>query len=86
VSRGKTLVTKDLVKVLNQGHLGGAGLDVIDPQPLPEGDPIWHTPRLLITPYVASRYLERWQKVESFIEQQLIRFMENQPLLNLVHS
>jgi phosphoglycerate dehydrogenase-like enzyme len=86
VSRGKTLVTKDLVKVLNQGHLGGAGLDVIDPQPLPEGDPIWHTPRLLITPYVASRYLERWQKVESFIEQQLIRFMENQPLLNLVNS
>ena len=59
VGRGETLVTDDLCRVLKEGHLGGAALDVVHPEPNGPEDLIWQTPRLLITPHVAAHHLER---------------------------
>ena len=50
VARGAHIVTDDLVAVLAEGRIGGAGLDVTDPEPLPDGHPLWDEPRCLITP------------------------------------
>ena len=54
VARGEHIVTSDLVDALASGHLGGAALDVTDPEPLPEGHPLWDRPDVLITPHTAN--------------------------------
>ncbi|MGH8242927.1 MAG: D-2-hydroxyacid dehydrogenase [Steroidobacteraceae bacterium] len=54
VGRGGTVVTDDLVAALRDGRLGGAGLDVTDPEPLPPDHPLWKAPNLIITPHVAA--------------------------------
>ncbi len=54
VGRGASVVTADLVAALEDGRLGGAGLDVTDPEPLPADHPLWHAPNVLITPHVAA--------------------------------
>jgi phosphoglycerate dehydrogenase-like enzyme len=54
VARGKHVVTDDLVWALRNGVIGGAGLDVTDPEPLPEGHPLWELPNCIITPHVGN--------------------------------
>jgi phosphoglycerate dehydrogenase-like enzyme len=54
VGRGATVVTDDLVAALEDGRIGGAGLDVTDPEPLPAGHPLWRMRNVLITPHVAA--------------------------------
>jgi phosphoglycerate dehydrogenase-like enzyme len=54
VARGRHVVTDDLVDELRAGSLGGAGLDVTDPEPLPDGHPLWRFPNVLITPHVGN--------------------------------
>lgn len=54
VGRGSTVVTRDLVSALADGRLGGAGLDVTDPEPLPADHPLWRAPNVIITPHVAA--------------------------------
>jgi phosphoglycerate dehydrogenase-like enzyme len=84
VSRGQIVDTQALVQLLETGTLGGAALDVTDPQPPPEGHPLWHTPRLLITPHVASFTPQRHERLERFVEEQVARFVNNEPLLYTV--
>ena len=54
VGRGATVVTADLIEALNDGRIGGAGLDVTDPEPLPPDHPLWRAPNVLITPHVSA--------------------------------
>jgi phosphoglycerate dehydrogenase-like enzyme len=54
VARGGSVVTDALTAALNEGRLGGAGLDVTDPEPLPSGHPLWKAPRVIITPHMAG--------------------------------
>ncbi len=54
VARGPHVVTDDLVAALRDGSIGGAGLDVTDPEPLPDGHPLWTMPNVLITPHVGN--------------------------------
>lgn len=54
VARGGHIVTDDLVAVLAEGRIGGAALDVTDPEPLPADHPLWSEPRCLITPHTAN--------------------------------
>ncbi|HCB37040.1 MAG TPA: hydroxyacid dehydrogenase, partial [Acidimicrobiaceae bacterium] len=48
------VVTDDLVAALRAGEIGGAALDVTDPEPLPDGHPLWDLPGCIITPHVAN--------------------------------
>jgi phosphoglycerate dehydrogenase-like enzyme len=54
VGRGGTVVTDDLVAALRDGRIGGAGLDVTDPEPLPPDHALWRAPNVIITPHVAA--------------------------------
>jgi phosphoglycerate dehydrogenase-like enzyme len=56
VARGRHVVTDDLVVALRDGVIGGAALDVTDPEPLPDGHPLWALPNCLITPHTANTY------------------------------
>jgi phosphoglycerate dehydrogenase-like enzyme len=48
------VVTDDLVAALRDGPLGSAGLDVTDPEPLPDGHPLWDVPNAIVTPHTAN--------------------------------
>lgn len=54
VARGPHVVTDDLVAALASGVIGGAALDVTDPEPLPEHHPLWTLPNAIITPHVGN--------------------------------
>ena len=47
-------MTDDLVDALSKGAIGGAGLDVTDPEPLPDDHPLWDSRNCIITPHVAN--------------------------------
>jgi phosphoglycerate dehydrogenase-like enzyme len=53
LARGGLVDQRALAEALRSGALGGAGLDVTEPEPLPAGDPLWGAPNLVITPHVA---------------------------------
>jgi phosphoglycerate dehydrogenase-like enzyme len=54
VARGGSVVTSDLVDALNKGVIAGAGLDVVDPEPLPSDHPLWRAPNVIISPHISS--------------------------------
>ena len=55
VARGASAVTADLTNALNEHRLAGAGLDVVEPEPLPADNPLWHAPHVIISPHISSR-------------------------------
>ena len=54
VARGGLVDTAALLHALRSGQIGGAALDVTDPEPLPAGHPLWDLPNCLITPHTAD--------------------------------
>ncbi|RFB79808.1 2-hydroxyacid dehydrogenase [Methylovirgula sp. 4M-Z18] len=52
--RGRQLDASALIGALDSGHLSGAFLDVVDPEPLPGDHPLWRHPRIVITPHIAA--------------------------------
>ncbi|MET7998950.1 D-2-hydroxyacid dehydrogenase [Amycolatopsis sp. NPDC005232] len=54
VARGGIVDQRALVEALRSGHIGAAGLDVVDPEPLPSDDPLWECPNVLITGHFAG--------------------------------
>jgi phosphoglycerate dehydrogenase-like enzyme len=54
VARGPVVDTGALIDALRSGQIGGAALDVTDPEPLPAGHPLWELPNCLITPHTAD--------------------------------
>ncbi len=56
VGRGNAIDPNALKRVLDEGHLGGAGLDVTEPEPLPAEDSLWDYENVVITPHVAGNF------------------------------
>jgi phosphoglycerate dehydrogenase-like enzyme len=54
IARGALVDTDALVDALARGEIDGAGLDVTDPEPLPDGHPLWDEPRCVITSHAAD--------------------------------
>ena len=54
VGRGGHVVTDDLVEALAAGAIGGAALDVTEPEPLPDGHPLWDMENCIVTPHVGN--------------------------------
>lgn len=84
VGRGGTTVTDDLVAALEQGQLAGAGLDVTDPEPLPEGHPLWSVPRVIITPHVGGRSDRGRERLYLLVRENLRRYVAGEPMLSVV--
>jgi phosphoglycerate dehydrogenase-like enzyme len=81
VARGRHIVTSDLVDALAASSIGGAALDVTDPEPLPEGHPLWTLPNCLITPHTANTYEMAIPLLSARIADNVGRFARDEPLL-----
>ncbi len=84
VARGGHVVTDDLVTALKDGAIGGAGLDVTDPEPLPEGHPLWDVPNCIITPHTANTLEMARPILSARITENIRRFTSGEPLIGLV--
>jgi phosphoglycerate dehydrogenase-like enzyme len=56
VARGRHVDTDALVAALREGTIAGAALDVTDPEPLPDGHPLWRVPNCIVTPHTADTW------------------------------
>ena len=82
VSRGSLVDTDALVAALAEGSIGGAALDVTDPEPLPDGHPLWSEPRALITPHVANPDVTLRRDLAELVGEQVRRLSAGEPLLS----
>ena len=86
VSRGQLVDSDALVEALGRGHLAGVGLDVTDPEPLPDDHPLRRIDRVIITPHIAG--LSEFNRQRSFklIKENIGRFIAGLPLYNVVNK
>lgn len=84
VGRGKSVVTNDLINVLNSGRIGGAALDVQDPEPLPPTHPLWNAKNVIITPHISAGSDEQMQRFWLVVRENLRRYTNGEAMLNVV--
>lgn len=84
IARGKVVDTAALMEALRSGRLGGACLDVTEPEPLPADHPLWSLPNVIITPHVASDAELTNERSWELLRENLRRFAAGEPLLNVV--
>ena len=84
VGRGRSTVTPDLIAALSSGHLAGAGLDVVDPEPLPADSPLWHLPNVIITPHVSAHTSVSREQRDLVLVENLRRYAAGEPMLSVV--
>ncbi len=86
VARGGHIVTDDLVDALRAGTIGGAGLDVTDPEPLPDGHPLWELPNCIITPHVGNTPEMAVPLLAGRVKENVRRYLAGEDLLGPVDS
>lgn len=84
VARGRHVVSDELVTALREDAIGGAALDVTDPEPLPDWHPLWDLPNCLVTPHVANTEDMAVPLLTQRITENVRRFAAGEPLLGVV--
>lgn len=84
VGRGELVLTDDLLEALRTGQLAGAALDVVDPEPLPAGHPLWDQPQVMITPHNSGDFLGWREALIEIFEENLRNWTSDHPLRNVV--
>ena len=84
VARGSLIDTDALVEALGAGSIGGAALDVTDPEPLPEGHPLWTEPRVLITPHAANPPNALIRRLAERVEENVARYASGKDLVGVI--
>jgi phosphoglycerate dehydrogenase-like enzyme len=84
VARGGHVDTDALVAALSRGTIGGAALDVTDPEPLPEGHPLWSLDNALITSHIANTWEMALPELRAMVERNVSAFASGRELEGLV--
>jgi phosphoglycerate dehydrogenase-like enzyme len=84
VSRGWLVDTPALVSALKERRIAGAALDVTEPEPLPADHPLWTAGNIIITSHTSSRGAGSTQKAMDLFCENIRRYMNGLPLLNVV--
>lgn len=84
IGRGAVVQEDALVRALQSGQLGGAGLDVFSEEPLPKASPLWSMPHVLISPHVGGMSDRTRERAAHFFAVNLVRYLDGEPLLNVV--
>ena len=80
VARGAHVEPDGLVAALRSGSIGGAALDVTDPEPLPDDSPLWQLDRCLITPHTANPWVTAQPLLAARVRDNVRRFAGGEPL------
>lgn len=86
VARGAVLDTEALTKALFAGTIAAAGLDVTDPEPLPEGHPLWASENCLITPHTANTPDMLQPQLARRITENVTRYAAGHPLVGVIDA
>ena len=84
-ARGPVVQTDALVEALNSGRIRAA-LDVTDPEPLPEGHPLWKCPNLYMTPHIGGSSPQFMRRALKVVAAELERYIQGEPLQNVVQA
>lgn len=82
-ARGPVVNTDALVAALHSGRICAA-LDVTDPEPLPEGHPLWSAPNVMITPHIGGCSPQFMRRAMQLVAEQAGRMLRGEPLENVV--
>ncbi len=82
-ARGPVVDTEALTQAVRAGRIRVA-LDVTDPEPLPDGHPLWSAPGVIITPHVGGAVRKLYDRAWRLIGDQVRRYVSGQPLRNVV--
>lgn len=84
IARGGLIDEPALIDALTSGQIGGAALDVFDPEPPAEDNPLFDLPNVVMTPHVAGAHREYYESAHALFRDNLRRFLANEPLFNTV--
>jgi phosphoglycerate dehydrogenase-like enzyme len=79
IGRGAIVNLDDLTAALVAGEIGGAALDVCDPEPLPQDHPLWRMPNVIITPHVAAASPHIAERHLETLLENIRRFVRGEP-------
>jgi phosphoglycerate dehydrogenase-like enzyme len=78
-ARGPVVESGALVDALNSGHLGGAGIDVFDDEPIPAGHPLLACQQVVLTPHNADQTPEGMELLNAGVVDNVIAFLQGRP-------
>ncbi len=84
IGRGALIEQNALIAALEQQCLGGAALDVTDPEPLPAESPLWTMNNVIITPHIAGLSAHYNDRIIDLFSENVRRYLSGAQLLNLV--
>ena len=84
VARGGLVDTDALVRALRSGSIGGAALDVTEPEPLPAGHALWEIPNAILTPHVANTWPMAIPELAAMVRRNVAHFAAGEPLEGIV--
>lgn len=84
VARGGLVDTEALVEALRDGRIAGAALDVTDPEPLPDGHPLWEMENVIITSHAANTFAMAIPELKALVERNVKHFAKGEALEGLV--
>jgi len=84
IGRGPVIDQEALMRALTNNRIKGAGLDVLEVEPLPPGDPLYKFENVLISPHCADQTKDWLNQAMQFFLDQYDRFRSGQPLKNIV--
>lgn len=85
IGRGPIVKTDDLIEALDKGLIRGAALDVTDPEPLPDGHPLWSAKNIMVTPHISAASTSYYDRVWGITKLNLQRLSEGGELVNKVN-
>jgi phosphoglycerate dehydrogenase-like enzyme len=83
VARGSIIDEAALIVALQNAHLGGAGLDVAETEPMNNASPLWDMPNVIISPHVAGQGSSGYPQQRKLFADNLARFRDGRPMINL---
>lgn len=86
IARGKVVDQNALIDALNDGKIGGAGLDVFAEEPLPEDSPLWCMPNVIIAPHIGGFVSDLYEKITNLFINNLDRYLAGKSLQGIVNK